>query len=668
MIKPLVSVIIPVYNVEKYLYDCVDSVVNQTYKNIEIILVDDGSTDGSSAICDKYALKHPNINVIHKQNGGLSDARNEGIKYAKGKYIYFLDSDDLIKKEAIQLLINESEQYNSDIVFFDATVVDENGNPLKDDRYLRKQTYITPTDSKNILRQLFENKDYFPCATMVFIKRDFLNPLIFQKGILYEDILFTFQLFLNAETAVHLPMPLYIRRIRESSITQEDMKAKNIFSLCIIIEKLLDLYKTEQNSMKHNLIYIQINILYGTLINCYCYLNRKEKIKCRKEFLQTLNNLEKTGFKKKRLYEYTKHFSFRFFNKSSVSLLVSAFRNFNINKSYEKYFSKLKTRKQKRNIFVLGTPLHGNLGDHLIAAAERQFFGEFLSEYAFVDIPMPVFARCKNKLKHLVSKDDIVVISGGGWLGSLWLHNENYVRDMVKTFKNNKIIIMPQTVFYEDNEVSKKELLISKEIYCKHKHLYFCLRDKKSYDYVVENSLVLDSSKCFFLPDMALNYKSTLKFEQERRNALVCFRKDREKVLSDKEEQSIREHIWSRGITTYDTTTVYLYGVSLGNREREIESKLKEYGSAKIVVTDRLHSMIFAALSHTPCVALDNVTGKVSGVYEWIKDLDYIKLAKNVDEAIDMIDYLLTREGENQYSFDTKEYFLPLVNLFKGEQ
>jgi glycosyltransferase involved in cell wall biosynthesis len=127
--KGLISVIIPVYNVEKYLRECVDSVLSQTYKSYEIILVDDGSTDGSGEICDEYIDGHSQVKVIHKANGGLSDARNTGLKNAKGEYVYFLDSDDYIVPDAFQKLINISIKEQSDFVFFDASsFLDENSS------------------------------------------------------------------------------------------------------------------------------------------------------------------------------------------------------------------------------------------------------------------------------------------------------------------------------------------------------------------------------------------------------------------------------------------------------------------------------------------------------------------------------------------------------------
>lgn len=115
MEEKLISIIVPVYNVEKYLKECIDSVISQTYKNLEIILVDDGSTDKSGEICDEYSKKDSRIKVIHKENGGLSDARNVALDIAKGEYIGFVDSDDYVEKDMFETLYKLAEEHNTEI-------------------------------------------------------------------------------------------------------------------------------------------------------------------------------------------------------------------------------------------------------------------------------------------------------------------------------------------------------------------------------------------------------------------------------------------------------------------------------------------------------------------------------------------------------------------------
>jgi glycosyltransferase involved in cell wall biosynthesis len=143
----LISVIVPVYNVEKYLPRCIESILNQTYRNFELILVDDGSTDRSGQICDEYKVKDERIRVLHKPNGGQSEARNEGIEQARGEYINFFDADDFAEKDILEYLISLARKYNADLVVTAPVLLYESGrtrdlvSSLKEGVYPRKEVY-----------------------------------------------------------------------------------------------------------------------------------------------------------------------------------------------------------------------------------------------------------------------------------------------------------------------------------------------------------------------------------------------------------------------------------------------------------------------------------------------------------------------------------------------
>ena len=151
--NPIVSVIVPVYKVEKYIHRCMDSILGQTYDNIEIILVDDGSPDNCPQICDQYAKADERVKVIHKANGGLSDARNEGLKHISGKYVFFVDSDDFIDRNAIKYMVDLAENYCADIVQCDREI----GN----------------RDSFSV--DAFQNKDQINIYNNIFMIRKFKN-------------------------------------------------------------------------------------------------------------------------------------------------------------------------------------------------------------------------------------------------------------------------------------------------------------------------------------------------------------------------------------------------------------------------------------------------------------------------------------------------------------
>lgn len=180
-----ISIIIPIYNVLPYIKKCINSVINQTYKNIEIILVDDGSTDGSEKYCDKIKQADHRIKVYHKQNGGLSDARNYGIEKSTGDYLFFLDSDDYISKYLIELLYQSAKKYASDLVI----------SSLYDFHINEKISEDSPEDNKSYIiskeecyKQMFMQNKIDVNATAKLYSRKIFSKIRFPKGALYEDI------------------------------------------------------------------------------------------------------------------------------------------------------------------------------------------------------------------------------------------------------------------------------------------------------------------------------------------------------------------------------------------------------------------------------------------------------------------------------------------------
>ena len=180
----MISVIVPVYNVEKYLRNCLDTIINQTYKDLEIILVDDGSKDSSGLICDEYAKRDSRIKVIHKENGGLSSARNTGLEIAKGDYIAFIDSDDVIEIDMYEKLLNSLETFNSDVSMCGCKIVDENNNILYQD-VLENDIYDINDILENIVLTLKTS------AWNKLFKKEIINGIRFPDGRVHgEDLIF----------------------------------------------------------------------------------------------------------------------------------------------------------------------------------------------------------------------------------------------------------------------------------------------------------------------------------------------------------------------------------------------------------------------------------------------------------------------------------------------
>lgn len=263
------SVIIPVYNTNKYLEKCLESIVNQTLKDIEIICIDDGSTDNSLEILNNFAKKDKRIKVLTQKNQGQSVARNAGIKAAKGEYIGFIDSDDWADETMFEKLYNNAKTYNSDIAMCSITMFDE-----KTGDYNTKDPYMT----LDLFDKSFENRAFNYKDTLKFLfricvvpwnkiyKSEFLigNNILFPEGLFFEDNVFCIEVLLNAENISIIKEPLiYYRRFSQTSTTTgEDIKKLDFFKVFELEEKILrgkDIYEEIKEyfaqSKKNTLIY-----------------------------------------------------------------------------------------------------------------------------------------------------------------------------------------------------------------------------------------------------------------------------------------------------------------------------------------------------------------------------------------------------------------------------
>lgn len=244
MIK--VSVVIPVFNVENYLKECLDSVLAQTLKDIEIICINDGSADNSLSILQDYAARYSQIKVIDQLNGGLSAARNRGLDEASGEYVYFMDSDDLITSFALSELYSVCKDAGLDILYFSGTSFYESQELAQKHKgftnsYYRKGVYDKVLDGQRMFVKLIDNKDYFSSACLQLLKRSFLEKteIRFYEGILHEDNCFTFQTLLKAERVFCVNDIYFYRRVRNASIMTNQETFLNLKGyFCCMMEQM----------------------------------------------------------------------------------------------------------------------------------------------------------------------------------------------------------------------------------------------------------------------------------------------------------------------------------------------------------------------------------------------------------------------------------------------
>jgi len=228
-------VIVPVYNVEKYLEKCLNSIVNQTYQNLEIILVDDGSPDGCGAICDKYAAQDQRIRVIHKENGGLSSARNAGLEIATGEYINFVDSDDWIEPDMYEYLLSGAQQAGADIVV--CGMFEE----LPDRQHCHSWHDAETFNTEEGLEQLFLRKKYSHSAWAKLYRRTLFADVRFPDGRNFEDIATTYRVFEKAQIVRLLPKAKYHYLQRNDSIMGDGTLRNRVDSYIAAKEQYLSM-------------------------------------------------------------------------------------------------------------------------------------------------------------------------------------------------------------------------------------------------------------------------------------------------------------------------------------------------------------------------------------------------------------------------------------------
>lgn len=211
------SIIVPVYNVEEYLYECIDSILNQTFRNFELILVDDGSVDSCPQICDEYAKKDSRIKVIHKKNGGLSSARNAGLKVATGEFVTFVDSDDYLSNKTYENAFLMIKENNADIAIFGRYYVySDNKKIIKEKQHIN---LVMDSAQATALMNISLLGYYDTAAWDKVYRRSLFSDILYPKNRISEDWFTTYKVFAKAKVIVYDSTPLYYYRQRNGSIT-----------------------------------------------------------------------------------------------------------------------------------------------------------------------------------------------------------------------------------------------------------------------------------------------------------------------------------------------------------------------------------------------------------------------------------------------------------------
>lgn len=248
--KPFVSVVVPIYKVEQYLRRCIDSLINQTYSNYEVILVDDGSPDKCGDICEEYATLHEKIRCFHKENGGLSDARNYGVTHARGEYIIFVDSDDYVSKDHIEYLVGLLYEYDADLAIAGFLPVKENTefSEIESLKNNFAEERVCMTTEEAMIRMLYV-KGYGVSAWSKIYPKELVLKYPYPRGRIYEDLATTYKIIGECKKVAYGGNPIYFYLQRSDSIMHQKIDEKHLAGFTAANEQLQYMEKNYPNAI-----------------------------------------------------------------------------------------------------------------------------------------------------------------------------------------------------------------------------------------------------------------------------------------------------------------------------------------------------------------------------------------------------------------------------------
>lgn len=607
-----ISIIIPVYGVEQYLERCIDSVLQQTYRNLEIILVDDGSPDDCPKICDEYAQKDNRIIVLHKKNGGLSSARNAALDVATGNYILCVDSDDYIHPRAVEKLYDACITYNSDISV-GLHYIEKGDKLLIEDPIVDE---IELYNSLEGLQALVSDKKIRNYAWNKLYKSSLFENVRYPEGRSYEDIATTYLLFHKADKVCRIPEYLYFYQMREDSISNNTNKEKwyrNCKDIVWSYKQQFDFFtnKNEKQLAKISLYHLVRNV-YALIDAGYQSGNSKEAVSeidfllKHKQAIYSNELLTTEAKKRLKIYEKFPNITGVYLKaKKTIRTTVSAKRKLKDFFKYHgvglknKYNFTLADGKDTRLIFFEQT-CYDDLGKHSIAFAAQDTLKKYAEKHQNCQIYIVNEEDSVDgiaQLKQCIGENDIIFYPEFGNTENTHTSLKNKIR---KFFSKQRIVILTQSAY----------------ITTKHKH--YC------------NEIEL--------PDITsyLDKRPLGNSAKDRQGILLCLCSNSKSTLKTSDKKQLQTFCESLSSQLLISDTVMGYNITKEEREAALNAKWNLFGNTKTVVTDSFQSMLFALITETPCVVLLN---KQPDAAEELTDCEYIFYANSIEQAKEKIKY-----------------------------
>lgn len=296
------------------------------------------------------------------------------------------------------------------------------------------------------------------------------------------------------------------------------------------------------------------------------------------------------------------------------------------------FWAKRLWHPRKKSAYFFGIPTHSNIGDSAIVVAEK----EFLKNCGYdeiVEITSSEYVYNRKCIKCLMPKKVNIFLPGGGNMGSLWPLEEERRYQIIEDFIDYTITVFPQTIFYGSNDKDSALKNKTVNLYNLADQLTLVAREEVSYAIMKK---MYPKCRIILSPDIVLSFKYK-SFNQQRKGILTCFRNDKEKKLDTAVKDDLILYLIKAGYYVCETDTMADGQITKDNREEIVENKMKQIASARVFITDRLHGMVFAAITGTPCIVFGNNHHKVIGTYKWLENLNYIKFVSEISEVKDCI-------------------------------
>ncbi len=610
---PLVSVIVPVFNVEPFLAQCLESILAQTYPSLEIILVNDGSTDGSFEICKSFAERDGRIILVNKTNGGLSDARNAGLAVFKGDYVCFVDSDDYVAPTYISRLFEAAYESDADISVCNFVPVLEDGSRAEKQFGEPVGNHIYEADDINDVF-ISEQNTTMVVAWNKLYKRHCFEQTRFKVGKLHEDEWTTYKLLYDASRIVTISEGLYFYLLRSGgSITSSRKKEGHYFDVYdAFFEQYLFACRKGNRALKRYSIsrcISELKIITWT----YDY-----DVIAKRVFSELRKILFLCPFYIRRYY-------------SKAKLIYRIWKEKAECRTVRKKLSVIKRMgtEKKQHVVMLGTPSHNNLGDHAIAIAEQRYWLSHGLNGRVIEFQADALLQYHERIMNGLNSYSIATIDGGGNIGSLWPVEHNRIIGILSSCSPAKLVMFPETVTYTELDYERVFMRNDRSVFENANCLYM-LRDHRSFEFFEKN---LAKTKHVLVPDIVFSLKNSRSHKATNNRSIgLIFRSDKEKIQSDSDITALENRLESNGYNIVRLSTISNRGfISSEQRKKELSRLFSKIKKLDLVITDRLHGMIFSYINNVKCYALNNVNGKVKGSHEWLNHNPNYLVADKLD-------------------------------------